>query len=299
MGARSLVLFLLVLFPLAASAETPPTGTWYAGVERPALTPRVGAEVVGGYPSPDRRIVVLTFTKRNGETGLCSGLWLSTYRILTAAHCTCDDHDFRVSNDQDIRSGQAKWVSAAFVSRLSTRVCRGGSALGTDLALLELKARLETKKNVVVRDDYSVLQSIELLGSADSHTDELMIAGYGFEGANAQSSGLRREASTSVNSMFCTEHLSFRLGCAAMREFIVGADGRGVDTCAGDSGAPAYSRVGDQILPVGIVSRALPLTPRFGGPGNCGSGGIYTLLGRRSVIEWLKKEGVPVGRSSE
>lgn len=50
------------------------------------------------------------------------------------------------------------------------------------------------------------------------------------------------------------------------REFRAGGDGQ--DTCSGDSGGPAYIRVGNGFRVAGLTSRGIN--------GHCGDGGIYT-----------------------
>jgi hypothetical protein len=121
-------------------------------------------------------------------------------------------------------------------------------------------------------------------------------------------------ASISVLSKFCVTGHVYRSVCAMYREFALG---RGVkrsptgfaDSCAGDSGAPAYRidskyKVEDgvdelsQRTLVGIVSRGLDGV-KHPFPRGCGGGGLYTALGTKPVLEWLDENNVEYDLSYE
>ena len=57
------------------------------------------------------------------------------------------------------------------------------------------------------------------------------------------------------------------------------------DSCPGDSGGPAYVLEARKFVPVGLVSRGVTVVSR----NLCGTGGIYTLLGRDDLLAWLHK----------
>jgi secreted trypsin-like serine protease len=69
-------------------------------------------------------------------------------------------------------------------------------------------------------------------------------------------------------------------GADPKTEFVAGAPALDRDSCNGDSGGPAYVRVGDEWLLAGATSRATDNAVR-----PCGDGGIYTLVG--AYAEWI------------
>lgn len=294
----------LSIFPSLAFADPLYVGQWPSDVPRPQ--PAEGGrhlEVAGGYPSDDRRIVAITFSNASGKPMLCSGLWISRAFVLTAAHCTCEGQDYLISNEKraisDDRRPVGHWIRASLASRLGNEACKGRSPLGSDLALLKLSSDLEIAPGQPAVGEYSLLGNIITLAHLSDPWEPITLSGYGYDGNIAASSGLRREAVAKLNTPFCTEKLAIWLGCAPLREFMAGGGSAKIDTCASDSGAPAFRRVGVRFLPIGIVSRGLPVNQPYGAPGYCGAGGIYTTLGRISVISWLEKGGVPSGREAE
>ena len=64
------------------------------------------------------------------------------------------------------------------------------------------------------------------------------------------------------------------------------------DTCGGDSGGPVFLFVNGAPRLVAVTSRAAPGT-QANPNSQCGGGGIYTLIGRKSVHQWLQANGVP------
>lgn len=268
---------------------------WPKKVPVPPLKALDEVEVVGGAPSPDRKIVGIRF-KRNGELYVCSGLLISYNRVLTAAHCTCGATDFEVTNGP---FAEKSWYRAGFVSAFRAYDC-GRQPMGDDLALLDLPFKLPADdSDRTVCATYSLLTSIRL-GAKWFPTPpvRIAVAGYGFIGDEPEL-GNRMEGEVGVNSFLCNGPAARRLGCYAFGELIAGAvrtDGEVRDTCAGDSGGPAFRRLDGTLVPIAIVSRSLPVSQRFPIRGQCGSGGIYTHLGRTDVLQWLRQNGVPEGK---
>ncbi|WP_375414467.1 trypsin-like serine protease [uncultured Bradyrhizobium sp.] len=258
-------------------------------------------EVIGGKPTADRKIVGIHYID-NGSVGrVCSGLWISRRFVLTAAHCTCNNssNSFLVSNDTVAAND---WRPATLHKRYDESFCAFFRPReGNDLALLALNSGLLLPAKVNERpcDDYSLIDDIKLASTYIlAPPARLLVAGYGFVGDMPGSLGQRREAEVGVNTLTCAQPLAQALGCTPLKEIILGAgrtDGEIRDTCGGDSGGPTYLRQGDRLMPVGIVSRGLPIAQVFPNRGLCGSGGIYTLLGRKEVIAWLRDAGVPSG----
>jgi secreted trypsin-like serine protease len=67
-------------------------------------------------------------------------------------------------------------------------------------------------------------------------------------------------------------------------------DARPVDTCGGDSGGPVFLMGTKGPRLIAVTSRAAPAS-RNDNPDHCGGGGIYTLLGRKTVLDWLEAHG--------
>jgi secreted trypsin-like serine protease len=249
-------------------------------------------EIFGGAPSDDRKIVGITFMK-GGSQYVCSGLLISYNRVLTAAHCACGSRDFFVTNGA---FSENSWTKATLVSIFHSYNCGSYPPAGDDLALLGLPYGITQQQGLKVCSNYSILDEIRY-GAAwfPEPPRNVYVAGYGFEGDNEASIGTRREVQTAINSFTCSGTIAQSLGCYPFGEFIAGAaltSGQAKDTCAGDSGGPAFLRQNGTDVPIGIVSRGLPVNQLFPIRGQCGSGGIYTHLGRHTVLEWLERNGV-------
>jgi secreted trypsin-like serine protease len=260
-------------------------------------TSPVEVEVIGGEISTDRRVVGIAYVDNSGTNRVCSGLWLSRDFVLTAAHCTCNNSTgvYAVTNANTLEND---WRRAKFHRRLNDTFCvTKQPRLGDDLALLALDASLPSDTGVKTTCAYSLLDEI-VLGVAwiRNAPRRIQVAGYGFVGDGPI--GERRSASVGVNTLTCGEPAAQAMGCWPLSEFILGAgrtDGEIRDTCAGDSGGPAYILNGERFIPIGVVSRGLPIAHPYRSRGMCGAGGIYTHVGRRNVIAWLKQAGVPSG----
>ncbi|MEQ8480333.1 MAG: trypsin-like serine protease [Hoeflea sp.] len=239
--------------------------------------------------------------EQNGEYRACSGLYISAYRILTAAHCTCNASNFRVSNQ---RYRDEFYVEAGVIAIFGNYNCDSEGYLprGDDLALLEIFQTLpvreaipanEPLKEKTACESFSLLPRMRVMSRYfPDPPKNISVAGYGFNGLN---SGERREAVVSLDSALCASDRAASLGCRSFAEFIAGntpLSGADRDTCGGDSGGPAFFRVKGELVPVGIVSRALPI-PQGYGTQYCGRGGIYTNINRYDVFGWLKYHGVP------
>lgn len=270
------------------------TGTLPADVEPPIGGGGREPAAVGGAPVHDHKIVGIVFDARGKANRVCSGLYISARRILTAAHCACDATNIRVSNtDYAVNA----FMSAEVISIFAGYDCNNPRYIprGDDLALLSIPTGLkdgsfEKKKTC---PGYTLLPQIKAVAKFFPNPPiNISAAGYGFNGISI---GRREEILTSLNSILCGSRIARSMTCSAFREFIAGnvpIHGTARDTCGGDSGGPAYYREGETILPFGIVSRALPLKHRYS-EASCGSGGIYTHLGRSDVIAWLLANGVP------
>jgi V8-like Glu-specific endopeptidase len=284
---------------------------WPAGVPIPKITEHVFAPFVAfGLPSDNRKVIGIHAVDAGGNRYTCSGALLTRKFVLTAAHCTCDPHvagpmkQYGVTNDQRVLSEtpdhkvvDATWYAAKLGSVFGGYDCSTGAHDGNDLALLEVTAgtlpSTDTKGTVA---EYSLIPTVTPAAHwITTPTAQMRVEGYGYNGDEANSLGTRRFALVEVDSMGCTESWIQWSGCSVFYEFVLGlrpTDGKFKDTCAGDSGGPVFN--GNNL--VGVVSRGVPLSQRFP-RGECGAGGIYTHLGRRDVIAWLKANSVEAGPS--
>jgi hypothetical protein len=309
-GLRQRVLRLLhATIWIALSADLVQAGSGMAGrwpdnvPEPKALDHGIEPRVANGAPSFERRVVAIFFhdLKRNrpNENSICSGLLISRHYIVTAAHCACDGINYKVTNEQAIRNPDALWRKANVVSVFSRRVCGGPGELGGDLALLKIEEPLAANELGRVCAKYSLMQNLSLAAFwINKAPPSLTVAGYGFDGNAVGSVGLRRQADLAVNSLHCLKPIYRALGCAPFNEFVLGAGHPSrlpKDSCGGDSGGPVFVKRDNELLPIGIVSRALPIPQPYSQLGDCGAGGIYTHLGRMDVIQWLRRSGVPDG----
>lgn len=297
------VSFMLLMASGLASmvaAQTTHTGKWPASVPFPVPVEPIGVRVIGGNLSNEEHVVGIAF-EQDGKYRACSGLYISAYRILTAAHCTCNASNFRVSNQ---RHRDEFYVKAHVIAIFDNYDCdsQGYLPRGDDLAILEIfqtlpvrdgKSGFEPLTDKRACEGFSLLPRMQVISHYfPDPPKNISVAGYGFNGLN---SGERREAVVSFDSVLCASDRAADLGCRSFAEFIAGntpLSDTERDTCGGDSGGPAFFRVKDRLVPVGIVSRALPI-PQGYGTQYCGRGGIYTNINRYDVLGWLKYHGVP------
>jgi Trypsin len=282
-------------------------------------------EVLGGTFSRNRKIVGLWVEWPGGRGyGICSGLWIAANIVLTAGHCLCNEGASVVSiylhnGDRlpNIVDGSRAMIKATGSRKHPAFEC-WQQRPGFDLALVYLRhAELpvgtanpggSAKKTLLPQDKKQICPNYSLL--SEIRTVEtwrriglrrITVAGYGYSNNPNEPIRLRNAAMLSLDSLECeTAFHAQALRCIRGREFIAGSSHSDVgrrDSCEGDSGGPAFIEFGDTFIPVGIVSRGLPINAPFH-PGNCGAGGIYIHLGHPEVLRWLEENGVPMGKSS-
>jgi hypothetical protein len=245
--------------------------------------------------------------------------------ILTAGHCGCGEPEsYRVIIDDDLNPTQTiKFGLSGAPVLFDQRVCRNARLYGNDLALLTLKVAFHCDVAVAAQADawnvngtwiwqgtpapadcrpadaqnapgrsfgFSSLSVLDLLPTLRSGV-KLTAVGYGYTEKHVL--GRRAFAQIPIASANCTEP-QFAPYCAPFAEMILASavgTQRRTDTCKGDSGGPIFliNEIGYTLI--GITSRNAPGVdddPIL----HCGGGGIYTLLGRRSVQDWLLANGV-------
>ena len=123
---------------------------------------------------------------------------------------------------------------------------------------------------------------------------------FGYGVIENGTAGQRREALIPFDGHVCAGREWRASGCTPFVEFVLSAQGSNLagvrptrDSCSGDSGGPVFwesdgRRDGPRFV-VGVVSRATSLQTYVNSQ-PCGGGGIYSTVGRHTVIGWLRKE---------
>jgi hypothetical protein len=280
------VMIAMVLQQAAAQSFGPQR--WPRGLPEPHAVPAPppapnAPRVFRGSISNEEKIVAI-FYREGGSGYLCSGLLVAKHYVLTAAHCACGT-DYTVTNATEA-TADTTWRAASVESSFSQGFCGADGVAGGDLALLRLEYPL-----VEVCENYSLVPNIPLAGRWVSQwPGPFTVAGYGYDGDAPGSAGVRRAANMeagNLRGLLCLGPLYSSLGCRRMREFVLSDRVTMTDSCGGDSGGPVYMQRGKNFVPIGVVSRGLPLPQPLPYLGKCGAGGIYTHLGREDVLGWL------------
>lgn len=272
---------------------TPPVADPDEGETIDATKPRRRSRIIRGEAAPssaEDAIVAIRFTNpANGRRSICTGTAVSGNAIVTAGHCTCGDR-----RSYDVVIGASTQVGRAYpVGEVLTFPgfdCRQPEAdqPGLDVGL------------ILLRDDVDALQkravAISLLGDVlKSRPASLQVYGYGLTEFGGL--GERRTADIKVRTLSCTDPASRRAGCQSFYEFVLSSydtssGGLAKDSCGGDSGGPVFWHPGDgQRYLVGVVSRGLRSGPVVSGQ-PCGGGGIYSTIGRHTVVGWIRRASV-------
>ncbi|GAA1293196.1 S1 family peptidase [Saccharothrix xinjiangensis] len=212
--------------------------------------------IVGGTPTSDFPDCVAV----GSATGwCCSGTLVAPDAVVTAAHCARGGCGQRVFSGEDVRApGRVVAVREAVV-----HPSYGASGPHGDIAVLLLAEPLGTAPRAIA--------PAGALGGASF----VRLVGYGntdFQGRTGY--GRRREVDVPLAGNLPG------YGADPGTEFVAGAPNLDRDSCNGDSGGPAYVRVGEGWLLAGATSRATDNSVR-----PCGDGGIYTLVS--SYAEWV------------
>lgn len=274
-------------------------------------------------PAPNdaqRRVVAIKYRDYGAASeSLCTGFILDAKHVLTAGHCGCAPYDtYSIAIDDKTTNQNFTFVLEGPPQLLDQRVCRDHRLYGTDLALLTIKTQFtclpSLRKNPAAKA-IGPSNVADCRSGADQLTDKvfhtfgypaalylqmspplganetLLAVGYGYTETHAI--GSRMQGTIPIRSANCTEP-QFKGICAPYAELVlsytVGSD-RHTDTCGGDSGGPIFRVSEGQYTLVGITSRAVPfaqIDPAI----QCGGGGIYTIVGRETVHNWFRANGV-------
>ncbi|HET6581930.1 MAG TPA: S1 family peptidase [Nannocystaceae bacterium] len=221
-----------------------------AGIEELRAEPPAPRPIVGGEPTEagdfDGVVAVVA------GSGLCTGTVVAPRLVLTAAHCLAglrQDTEIEVYFGQEINAADKVAATDYGVHPMFCPDC---------------KEDIYDYGYVVIASDFTVPDGFLLPITTQDEWDEAMVdgrevtlVGYGedpeIEALN-KGIGVKREVTTTVRR-FSDRGLEFYAG------------GMHRDSCNGDSGGPAFIRVGSGALRLaGITSR---------GSNPCGDGGYY------------------------
>ena len=261
-------------------------------------------------PPPEAALqlaVEIHYRTSTGSNGFCTGVLVGRHQVLTAGHCGCG-----VPNSYEVHIGQDANdlpLPVQSIAMFDARVCAGYDKSGRDIALLITDSDLNCLNSGWTAKDYKSFCSVsganyEIFAQFDHREDTkvynlasrlkpgdvVTAIGYGIN--NAGTYGRRLMAPIPILSPDCVGG-GYPYICAPFAEMLlVDNAARGDDTCEGDSGGPVYlfDDAHQSAQLIAIVSRAAPFTQ---GANGCGGGGIYELLGRKAVVDWLGAHGVP------
>jgi hypothetical protein len=265
-----------------------------AGAIAPVTLPKpTGQQPLASKPHK----YVFGFTFRalatDAADSVCTGTLVGPGLILTAGHCGCGiAGTYRVylsAGHIPLKGAERSgYVPLAIPPILfNPGGCERPMRPGRDLALLRLS---DGARKPYCHDGNCVRLTDETFLSLRQHLDlhrALTVVGFGYTDKGVI--GERRYGIVKVASPDCWSGAT-KFHCEPFAEMVLGDSERHVDSCDGDSGGPVFlQRNGSESL-VAIVSRGLPQSAK----GACGGGGVYTIIGRKSVRRWLTAHGVPV-----
>lgn len=215
--------------------------------------------IVGGAPTSHFPDCVAVGT---ADSWCCSGTLIAPDVVLTAAHCVDpEDCGQRVHIGDDVRYADAGTIVKVREAVIHPEYRGSGSA---DLAVLRLARPVDVAPRAVA--------------PADALEDKTFVRVVGFgrtDFAGRVGYGRRRQ----VDVPLAGRDVDY--GADLDTEFVAATPSRNRDSCRGDSGGPAYVRVGDRWLLAGATSRATTSRRR-----KCGDGGIYTRVAAHE--RWIR-----------
>jgi hypothetical protein len=304
----------------------PPVKAQVIGGSPANANPPPVAQIIRGSPGdasadPAYGLVAkIIFTAPDGRSELCSGTFVGPRAVLTAGHCACGvPESYRIAVEEPSTKEQQAFRLSKNPIIFDQRSCSLGIVPGGDLALLVtasdyictgrqtgLRPRIigpGTKPANASDTCQSFPGASGILGSPISVVWQmkerltrgvpLKVVGYGLTESGGR--GRRLTAPVPLLSAACDDPRLWSV-CAPYAEMLLvdtKPPGQRHDTCNGDSGGPVFDTVNGRSSLVAVTSRAVPVGADDPN-GECGGGGIYELIGRKSIISWLRGNGVEI-----
>lgn len=230
------------------------------------------SEIVGGSEATPGAWAGAAAMMRNGRQ-ICGGTLVAPNWVLSAGHCV-------VSTSQpngginSIVVGRHKLSTSEGENIPVKKAYRhpgfSGSTLDNDISLFELERPATAPMATLIAPE----QFTSLLADGAPTT----VVGWGTTSEGGRQSDVLLQVEVPViSNERCAAFPRYNTVTGNM--FCAGYTEGGRDSCQGDSGGPIFSKVGDQVVQVGLVSWGIGCARR-------NAPGVYTRVG--NYLEWMK-----------